>query len=400
MRLLLVFLLLTNTLLGQFTYSGYIYNANSSGANNVAVKLYKSTAGATTKSGTLAKITSGIPSDRGRGTSVLYSTANTDETSVAITFPSGFSPSYAGTSYSSGHVNANSWFCFGTSSSSGYNGNATSPNQPTIHIGSVDNGSTDNNVSFVSTESYTDGTYGDVFRVRYEGNCKYNQTGVNYVWDLYFIKNQASKQIVVWRTFTADGSNQEVMGISTGSAWMASSLVTAGTFASTSWEITSTSTTTSSSTSLDATAYTNSSGYYSFSRTAVAGDQFTIQVDAPTRIQAYTTTDIQGVSNIVLGKTTRNGLSFHRFDVNDDGVISIADKYYVAARKAGLFSKWRTAPDVRIFTTAQYNLIVAATSNVRATYPGVTNHTTSTLTSGGTLNLYIIAPGYAGSVTY
>jgi hypothetical protein len=400
MRLLLVFLLFTNTLLGQFTYSGYLYNANGSGANNVAVKLFKSTAGATTKSGTLTKITSGIPSDRGRGTSVLFSTVNTDETSVAITFPSGFSPSYAGTNYSSGHVNANSWFCFGTSSSSGYNGNASSPNQPTIHIGSVDNGSTDNNVSYVSTESYTDGTYGDVFRVRYEGNCKYNQTGVNYVWDLYFIKNQASKQIVVWRTFTADGSNQEVMGISTGSAWMASSLVTAGTFASTSWEITSTSTTTSSSTSLDATAYTNSSGYYSFSRTTVAGDQFTIQVDAPTRIQAYTTTDIQGVSNIVLGRTTRNGLSFHRFDVNDDGVISIADKYYVAARKAGLFSKWRTAPDVRIFTTAQYNSIVAATANVRATYPGATNHTTATLTSGGTLNLYIIAPGYAGSVTY
>jgi len=400
MRLLLVFLLFTNTLLGQFTYSGYLYNANGSGANNVAVKLFKSTAGATTKSGTLTKITSGIPSDRGRGTSVLFSTANTDETSVAITFPSGFSPSYAGTTYSSGHVNANSWFTFGTSSSSGFNGNATSPNQPTIHIGSVDNGSTDNNVSFVSTESYTDGTYGDVFRVRYEGNCKYNQTGVNYTWDLYFIKNQASKQIVVWRTFTADGSNQEVMGISTGSAWMASTLVTSGSFSGTSWEITSTSTTTSSSTSLDATAYTNSSGYYSFSRTTVAGDQFTIQVDAPTRIQAYTTTDIQGVSNIVLGRTTRNGLSFHRFDVNDDGVISIADKYYVAARKAGLFSKWRTAPDVRIFTTAQYNSIVAATTNVRATYPGATNHTTATLTSGGTLNLYIIAPGYAGSVTY
>ena len=400
MRLLILFLLFTNTLLGQFTYSGYLYNANGSGANNVAVKLFKSTAGATTKTGTLTKITSGIPSDRGRGTSVLYSTVNTDEASVAITFPSGFSPSYAGTSYSSGHVNANSWFCFGTSSSSGYNGNASSPNQPTIHIGSVDNGSTDNNVSYVSTESYTDGTYGDVFRVRYEGNCKYNQTGVNYVWDLYFIKNQASKQIVVWRTFTADGSNQEVMGISTGSAWMASSLVTAGTFASTSWEITSTSTTTTSTTSLDATAYTNSSGYYSFSRTTVAGDQFTIQVDAPTRIQAYTTSDIQGVSNIVLGRTTRNGLSFHRFDVNDDGVISIADKYYVAARKAGLFSKWRTAPDVRIFTTAQYNSIVAATTNVRATYPGATNHTTGTLTSGGTLNLYIIAPGYSGSVSY
>ena len=397
MRLLLVFLLFTNTLLGQFTYSGYLYNANGSGANNVAVKLYKSTAGATTKSGTLTKITSGIPSDRGRGTSVLHSTANTDETSVAITIP--FTVGYAGTNYTSGHVNANSWFTFGTSSSSGYNGNASSPNQPTIHIGSVDNGSTDNNVSYVSTERYTDGTYGDVFRVRYEGNCKYNQTGINYVWDLYFIKD-SSKQIVVWRTFTADGSNQEQMGISTGSAWMASSLITAGTFSSTSWKITSTSTTTSSSTSLDATAYTNSSGYYSFSRTTVAGDQFTIQVDAPTRTQAYATSDVQAVSNIILGKVIKNGLSFHMFDVNDDGIISIADKYYIAARKASRFTKWRTAPDVRIFTTTQYNSISAASTNVRATYPGVTNHTTGTLTSGGTLNLYVIAPGYAGSVTY
>jgi hypothetical protein len=400
MRWIIIFLLFTNNLLGQFTYSGYLYNADGSGANNVPVKLYKSTAGATTKSGTLAKITSGIPSDRGRGTSVLFSTVNTDETSVAITFPSGFSPSYAGTTYSSGHVNANSWFTFGTSSSSGFNGNATSPNQPTIHIGSVDNGSTDNNVSYVSTESYTDATYGDVFRVRYEGNCKYSQTGVNYTWDLYFIKNQASKQIVVWRTFTADGSNQEVMGISTGSAWLASTLVTSGSFSGTSWEINTSSSTTTSSTALDATAYTNSSGYYSFSRTTVAGDQFTIQVDVPTRIQAYTTSDIQAVSNIVLEKTTITGLSYHMFDVNDDTKITVADKYYVAARKASRFSKWRIAPDVRIFTTAEYNAIKATTSNVRATYPGVSSITTSTLTSGGTLNYYLIAPGYAGSVSY
>jgi len=365
MRWLIVLFLFSGSLEAQFTYSGYLYNANGSGASNVAVKLFKSTAGATTKTGTLTKITSGIPSDRGRGTSVLHSTANTDEKSVAITIP--FTVGYAGTNYTSGHVNSNSWFTFGTSSSSGYNGSATNPNQPTIHIGSVNNSSTDNNVSYVSTERYTDGTYGDVFRIRYEGNCKYNQTGVNYVWDLYLIKD-SSKQIVVWRTFTADGSNQEQMGISTGSAWLASTLVTSGTFASTSWKITSTSTTTSSSSSLDATAYTNSSGYYSFSRTTVAGDQFTIQVDAPTRVQAYTTTDIQNISNIVLGKTAINGLSYHMFDV--------------------------------IFTLAQYNAIVASKVNVRTTYPGVSTHTTSTLTSGGTLNLYLIAPGYSGAVAY
>jgi hypothetical protein len=157
---------------------------------------------------------------------------------------------------------------------------------------------------------------------------------------------------------------------------------------------------TTSSWTLYKTIYTNSSGYYSISETYDPSKEYYIQIDAPTRVQSYTTSDIQAVSNVVLGRTTRNGLSFHRFDVNDDGSISIADKYYVAARKAGIFSRWRTAPDVRIFTTAQYNLIVAAKTNVRATYPGVSTLTTGTLTSGGTLNLYIIAPGYAGSVSY
>jgi hypothetical protein len=157
---------------------------------------------------------------------------------------------------------------------------------------------------------------------------------------------------------------------------------------------------TTSSWTLYKTIYTNSSGYYSISESYDPSKEYYIQIDAPTRVQSYTTSDIQGVSNVILSKVTRNGLSFHMFDVNDDGNISIADKYYVAARKAGLFSRWRTAPDVRIFTTTQYNAIKAATNNVRSTYPGVSTHTTSTLTSGGTLNLYIIAPGYSGSVTY
>ena len=148
------------------------------------------------------------------------------------------------------------------------------------------------------------------------------------------------------------------------------------------------------------TVYTNSSGYYSISEAYDPSKEYYIEITSPTRIQAYTTSDIQGVSNIILGKTTKTGLSFHMFDVNDDGKISISDKYYVAARKAGLFSRWRTAPDVRVFTTTEYNSITSSITNVRTTYPGVSTYTTSALTSGGTLNLYIIAPGYVGSVGY
>ncbi len=160
-------------------------------------------------------------------------------------------------------------------------------------------------------------------------------------------------------------------------------------------------TTTTSAWSLDATSNTNSSGYYSFSRTTTSNTEWYIKVDAPTRIQAYTNTDIQTVSNIILGKSTIDGLSYHTFDVNDDGRLNIADKYYVAARKSGRFTTWKTSvPDTRLFTTSEYNSIKAASTNVRSIYPGVISYSTSTLTSGGTLNYYIIAPGYSGQVTY
>ena len=43
MKWLIIFLLFTNDLLAQFTYSGFIYNANGTGAVNVPVKLYRRT---------------------------------------------------------------------------------------------------------------------------------------------------------------------------------------------------------------------------------------------------------------------------------------------------------------------------------------------------------------------
>lgn len=157
---------------------------------------------------------------------------------------------------------------------------------------------------------------------------------------------------------------------------------------------------TTSSWTLYKTIYTNSNGYYSISESYDPSKEYYIEIVAPTRIQGYTNTDLQAVSNIILGKTVRNGLSFHMFDVNDDGNISVADQYYIAGRKANIFSRWRTADDVRIFTTAQYNTIKSLKTNVRSTYPGVSSYTTSTLSSGGSLTLYLIAPGYAGQVTY
>ena len=181
--------------------------------------------------GTVQTQTAYIPADRGAGSTTVFSSANADEASAAITFPAGFTPTVGTTIYTQGHVNSNSWFGFGTTSSSGFQGSATNPNVPTIHITSVDNGSTDNNMSKVSTETYTDGTWGDVFRVRYEGNCLYHQGGVNVIWDLYFVKTQPEVFYVVMRAFTTDASNQEQMGISSGTAWLGVNYITTTSYA-------------------------------------------------------------------------------------------------------------------------------------------------------------------------
>lgn len=379
MRYLLFLFLFVNTLYGQnFTHSGYVYNSFGTGMSNVPVKLYTSGKGGMT--GTLTKMTSNIPSDRGRGTTVLYSTLNTDETSVAITFPSGFSPSFGGTTYTNGHVNANSWFTFGVTSSSGYNGNATSPNKPTIHIGSVDNGSTDNNVSYVSTETYTDGTYGDVFRVRYEGNCKYSQQGINYVWDLYFIKNQPDIQIVVWRTFTADGSNQEQMGISNGSAWSAVNYITAGSYSGTSWSIQTAAG--STTTTYNSTAYTNSLGYYSFSTAlAVATYNFSLTVDTIYAKSTYP--NPSSLASLVLKDRTNTGIDFYLYDLNNNNVFSVTDIYLIKKQRKSL-----------LFSSAQITSINGSTSNQKSTYPGLGTITYSNVTSGGTSNFYLIPLGF------
>jgi len=327
MRWLIVFLLFTNNLLGQFTYSGYLYNANGSGANNVAVKLYRRT-NSTITGFTSQNNYNGHSYYRSTG-SAVWTTARQNCINMG---------GHLVTITTSGENS----FIFGL--------------WPSGWIGLTDE-VTEGTWRWVTGETYSYSSWnsgepnnsGNEDYIQFVGGGKWND-----------LNNSSSLPYVL-----------EFEYIVTTSSW-----------------------------TLYKTIYTNSNGYYSISEAYDPSKEYYIQIDAPTRIQAYTTSDIQGVSNVILDKVVKNGLSFHMFDVNDDGIISVADKYYVAARKSGIFSRWRTAPDVRLFTTSEYNAIKTATSNVRITYPGVSSITTSTLTSGGILNYYLIAPGYSGSVTY
>jgi hypothetical protein len=327
MRWVVILFFFVNSLSAQFTYSGYLYNANGSGASNVAVKLYRRT-NQTITGFTNQQNYGGHSYYRSTG-NATWTTARTNCSNMGghlVTITSSGEQSFLFALWPSGwigltdEVTEGTWRWVTGETYSYKNWNSGEPN----------NSGNEDYVQFVSNGRWNDLN---------------NNNNLAYVLEFEYLVTTSS-----WALYK--------------------------------------------------TIYTNSAGYYSISEAYDPSKEYYIEVNAPTRIQAYTNTDIQAVANVVLNKTTRNGLSFHMFDVNDDKIISVADKYYVAARKAGRFSKWRTAPDVRIFTVTEYNAIKAAATNVRGTYPGVSTYTTSTLTSGQTLNLYLIAPGYAGAVTY
>jgi hypothetical protein len=327
MRWIIVLFFFVNALSAQFTYSGYLYNANGSGASNVAVRLYRRT-NSTISGFTNQQNYNGHSYYRSTG-SATWTTARSNCAAMGgylVTITTSAEQSFIFNIWPSGwigltdEVSEGTWRWVTGETYSYKNWNSGEPN----------NAGNEDYVQFVSNGRWNDLP---------------NNVSLPYVLEFDYVVTTSS-----WALYK--------------------------------------------------TIYTNSSGYYSISEAYDPSKEYYIEIVAPTRVQAYTNTDIQNISNIILGKTTINGLSYHRFDLNDDGRINIADKYYVAARKAGRFSKWRIAPDVRIFTTAQYNAIVSSKVNTRVTYPGVSTYTTTTLTTGGTLNLYLIAPGYAGAVTY
>jgi len=326
MKWLIVFLLFTNTLFGQFTYSGYIYNANGTGAVNVPVKLYRRT-NSTITGFTNQQNYNGHSYYRSTGTA-FWTTARQnciDMGGHLVTVTSSGENSFLYNLWPSGWIGLTDEVTEGTwrwVTGETYSYTSWNPGEP-------------NNAG---NEDY----------VQFVGGGKWNDLPNNY-----------SLPYVI-----------EFEYIVTTSSW-----------------------------AYYKTVYTNSTGKYTISETYDPSKEYYIQLDVPPLTQSFSVTDGLTISNIILGLTSINGLSYHRFDLNNDGKINVADEYMLFSRKAGIRNSW-VVPDCRFYTTAQYNAIVSSSGNVRVTYPGVTSVTTSTLTSGGTLNYYLIAPGYSGSVTY
>jgi len=325
--LFIILLFFTTDLFAQFTYSGYIYNANGSGAVNVPIKLYRRT------NSTITGFTS---QNNYNGHSYYRSTGSAYWTQAKSNCDAMGGHLVTVTTSAENNFLYNLW--------------------PSGWIGLTDE-VTEGTWKWVTGEtySYTSWNGGEPNNA---GNEDYVQFVSGGKWN--DLPNAVSLPYVL-----------EFDYLVTTSSW-----------------------------SLYKTVYTNSTGRFTISETYDPSKEYYIQIDVPSVTQSLTNNDGLAIANILLGKTTVNGLSYHMFDLNNDGKLNIADEYYLFARKAGRFTSWNNIVDARFFTTSEYNSIKTTSSNVRATYPGVSSITTSTLTSGGTLNYYLIAPGYSGSINY
>ena len=383
MRWIIIFLLFTNTLLGQFTYSGYLYNANASGAINVPVKLYKRTTTTSVVANMNVKIFS---THGGSGSTSQY-------------------PAYPSTAAEMDK------FCNTSYSNTVLKWNSTLAATTCLDFGSA---------GVLTTAGATVPNGGDYYSVEVTGTFVPKETGTY----TFGVNSDDGGDVLIGGTVVCTyygghgmgGYQTGTISLTSGTSYTFKARMQeygGGDGLAVAWKRPSQSsltlqtdeigvaTTTTSAWALNATSNTNSSGYYSFSRPITTGDEWYIQLDLPILIQLLTTTDGLNITSNILGTTSITGLTYYMFDLNNDGKINVADEYFLFGKKSGRFSAWRSSvPYARFFTTTEYNTIKAATSNVRATYPGVLSVTTSTLTSGGTLNYYLIAPGYSGSVTY
>ena len=148
------------------------------------------------------------------------------------------------------------------------------------------------------------------------------------------------------------------------------------------------------------TVYTNSTGYYSFSQPTNPATEWYIQIDAMPPTTTLSTTDMRGVTDVVLGVTARKSIHWIQYDVNNDTRITVSDAILINAKR-NAYATSAFPYESRLFTTSQYTSLTTGTTDLRSTIPGVTSITITSPVSGTTTaNYYLLAPGYKGQVTY
>lgn len=386
MRILLFiisYFILGNLMSQNFTYSGTIYNADETGANNVPVKLYKRSVSTSGNNSTSVKV---FRTHFGTGNTSQYQAYPSTRTEMDRCFNTSYSATnlwWSGTM--SGNVSLN----FGQYTSLTSAG-ATVPTNGEYYAVEV---------TFTFTPKET-GSYSFGITSDDGSDLWLVNTGNIVEWyggKGYGVYRYGSVNLTKGNSYTFIARMQEYGG---GDGlylvWRRPSQTTHSYQSS---EI-GTQSTTTTAWSLEATSNTNSSGYYSFNRTSDPSNQFYIEVVSPNPVTSLNNSDGLLIGEYVLKNKSANGIIFQTYDLNNDGKLTVSDQFLLFAKKSGLKSTWGSLPTSRLFIKSEFDSLKLATSNLRNTYSGVATYTTSTLTSGGGLNLYLIATGYYKQVTY
>jgi hypothetical protein len=145
------------------------------------------------------------------------------------------------------------------------------------------------------------------------------------------------------------------------------------------------------------TIYTDATGKYTINESTNPATEWYIQIDAPNTITALQNSDAINAGAKAISRTF-TALDYYKYDVNNDGNITVSDEYYIFMKKVNRFSTWNLVlPNVRLFTSSQFSVINSSTTDLRATYPGAQSTTITSPTSGGSANYYLITTGYSNT---
>lgn len=376
----------------EFTFSGYVYDADQTGVANLPVELH-------TRSISSYEISE--PSHTNYNFTGGSSLTGCDDC-VQGPYNIGFTFNYFGNNYTQFYVSSNGWIGFSAGQTNGYTAQF------------LPNGGAPKNAILADWEDLLPNT----------GNMNYYTTGTAPNRVLVFNFNNVPHygcrsnihtfQIVLFETTNVidvnfqskplcggngatlgltnvdglkavpvGGKNASVWSISTPQKYRFSPSVVSNEFV------------------FNRSVMTDTQGRYQFLSTGldVNNFEFRVKVIAPIPTQQFTNSDGKRISDIVFGLFPLNGLTFYRFDLNNDGKINVSDQFILFGIKSGMI---KSLPVSRssYFTLSEFTSIQNASTNFRSTIPGSTSLMTGNLSRGGSQNFYIITPGYSGKVNF
>ena len=148
---------------------------------------------------------------------------------------------------------------------------------------------------------------------------------------------------------------------------------------------------------LNRTVKTDLNGRYIFSTTGldINNYQFKIVVPTPNTTSLFLNQDGGHVIDLVLGRQSITAKEYYRLDLNNDGIISVSDAFYSYSLVSGLKNSFGSLPSVRFFTQSEWNTIKTSTLNLKTSIPGLQTMSILSPVRNGTTNFYLLTTGYS-----